>query len=171
VRRPYRRGRGHHIAGLRRVAGGGPRLSALRKAGPGDFDELVTLCEEFCLVDGHPFDRDRITAALEPLLADDAHGEVWVVPGDDGLAGYAVITWGYSIEAGGHDVRLDEIYLREQGFGTGTVLLEQLIARARERGASSIFLETEMSNTAARRFYSRHGFSVDDSVWMYLDLS
>ncbi|HEX5696423.1 MAG TPA: GNAT family N-acetyltransferase, partial [Acidimicrobiia bacterium] len=67
------------------------------------------------------------------------------MPGDDGLAGYAVITWGYSIEAGGHDVRLDEIYLREQGFGTGTVLLEKLIARARERGASSIFLETEMS--------------------------
>ena len=131
----------------------------------------MVLCEEFCLVDGHPFDRARVTAALEPLLAGDAHGEVWVVPGAEGLDGYAVITWGYSIESGGHDVSLDEIYLVEPGTGTGSVLLERLIARAHERGAASIFLETEMSNTAARRFYSRHGFSVDDSVWMYLDLS
>lgn len=131
----------------------------------------MTLCEEFCLVDGHPFDQERVTSALQPLLADDTHGEVWVVAGEDGLDGYAVITWGYSIESGGRDVLLDEIYLVEPGTGTGSVLLDQLIARARERGAAAIYLETEMSNTAARRFYSRHGFSVDDSVWMHLDLT
>lgn len=132
---------------------------------------MMTLSEEFCLIDGHPFDRERVTRALRPLLADDTMGEVWVVSDDGGLQGYAVITWGYSLESGGRDALLDEMYVREPGSGTGSVLLERVIARVREQGLTTMFLETEMENAAARRFYSRHGFSVDDSVWMYLDLS
>jgi len=112
-----------------------------------------------------------VSGAFDRLLADDSFGEVWVAAGEDGIEGYAVITWGYSIESGGRDGLLDEMYMREPGSGTGTVLLDGVIARARERGLTSMFLETEMMNTAARRFYSRHGFTVEDSVWMSLELS
>lgn len=122
------------------------------------------------MVDGHPFDRQRVTSALEPLLADDAFGEVWVVIGEQGMVGYCVVTWGYSLESGGRDCLLDEMYVSEPGSGTGSVLLDRVIAAVRERGFASIFLETEIENAAARRFYSRHGFTVEDSVWMSLDL-
>ncbi len=131
----------------------------------------MSLSEQFCLIDGHPFDRERVAGALEPLLANDDLGEVWVVEDHDGLEGYAVITWGYSLESGGRDALLDEMYMREPGSGTGSVLLDRVIARVREQGLTTMFLETEMMNAAARRFYSRHGFTVEDSVWMSLDMS
>jgi GNAT superfamily N-acetyltransferase len=131
---------------------------------------VVSLSEEFCMIDGHPFDRQRVTSALRDLLADDSLGEVWVVSGDDGLEGYAVITWGYSLESGGRDALLDEMYVSKPGSGTGSTLIEAVIAAIRERGLTRIFLETEMANAAARRFYGRHGFEVEDSVWMSLEL-
>jgi GNAT superfamily N-acetyltransferase len=131
---------------------------------------VVSLSEEFCMIDGHPFDRARVTSALRGLLADDSLGEVWVVSGEDGLEGYAVITWGYSLESGGRDALLDEMYVSKPGSGVGSTLIEAVIEAVRGRGLTRIFLETEMANAAARRFYGRHGFEVEDSVWMSLEL-
>jgi ribosomal protein S18 acetylase RimI-like enzyme len=34
-----------------------------------------------------------------------------------------------------------------------------------------MFLETERSNDRARRFYQRHGFVEDDSIWMSRGIS
>lgn len=131
---------------------------------------MIRLSEEFCLIDGHPFDWDRVLGALEPLLADDSLGEVWVVDNAGVIEGYAVVTWGHSLESGGREALLDEMYVKEPGSGTGSVLLDRVIERVREHGITSFFLETEVTNAAARRFYTRHGFTVDDSIWMSLDL-
>lgn len=111
-----------------------------------------------------------MTSALGPLLEDDRFGEVWVVGGEEGLDGYAVVTWSYSIESGGRDALLDEVYARHRGSGIGSALLERVIASARDRSMSLLFLETERYNEAARRLYRRHGFVDEDSVWMSLDL-
>jgi ribosomal protein S18 acetylase RimI-like enzyme len=45
-----------------------------------------------------------------------------------------------------------------------------VIDDCRRRGARRIFLETERPNESARRLYARHGFTVDDSIWMSLHL-
>ncbi len=112
-----------------------------------------------------------MTSSLGPLLAGDGFGEVWVATGEDELEGYAVVTWGYSIESGGRDAHLDEVYARRRGSGIGSALLERVIASARERSMSLLFLETERYNEAARRLYRRHGFVDEESVWMSLDLT
>ena len=49
---------------------------------------------------------------------------------------------------------------------TGDDLASLLPLVAEDDGASRLFLETEDSNRAARRFYSHAGFEVEDSVWM-----
>lgn len=135
----------------------------LRRAGPADLDQLVQLVREFCAVDRHPFDEARVRAALAPLLADDRHGVVWLI-GD--AAGYAVVTWGYSIESGGREGLLDEVFVRERGRGTGRLALDAVIEACRAEGVRRLFLETEAHNVHARRFYARNGFDADDSVWM-----
>ena len=38
--------------------------------------------------------------------------------------------------------------------------------RARAAGATRIFLETEAPNDSVRRFYRRHGFVDEESVWL-----
>jgi GNAT superfamily N-acetyltransferase len=127
---------------------------------------LLELVREFYGVDLHEYDEQRVTAALMPMLADDSLGQVWVLDGGTGPLGYAIITWTWSLESGGRDCILDEIYAREQGAGAGAELIERAISEAEAYGALALFLETEAHNTRVRGFYSRHGLAVEDSVWM-----
>ena len=140
----------------------------VRRAEPDDLDTLVELHREFCDVDGHPFDRGRARAAFAPLLTTDMHGVVWIV---DTPRAYAVLTWGWSIEAGGSEAVLDEIFVAERGNGLGSQLIEQVIADGRRRGLARILLETEAHNDRVRRLYQRHGFRADDSIWLSHDFT
>ncbi len=146
-------------------------MADIRRAGPGDLDRLVDLHREFCAIDSHPFDLARATAALTPLLDDDRHGVVWIV---DSPAAYAVLTWGWSIEAGGAEAVLDEVFVSERDSGVGSSLMQHLLADGRRRGLARVLLETETPNHRVRGFYERHGFRVDTSIWMayeFVDLS
>jgi GNAT superfamily N-acetyltransferase len=146
-------------------------MADIRRAGPGDLDRLVDLHREFCAVDDHPFDIGRATAAFAPLLGDDRHGVVWIV---DSTPAYAVLTWGWSIEAGGAEAVLDEIFVSERNEGAGSSLIQHVLADGRRRGLARVLLETETANHRVREFYERHGFRVDASIWMayeFIDLS
>lgn len=146
-----------------------------RRAVPDDLADVLELVAEYCEADGHVFDPEIATAGVVPLLADDRYGVIWLAL-DDGKAagcaeGYAVVTWGWSVEIGGLDVVLDELYVRRRGAGTGSRLLEVLERDCRERGVKRIFLETERPNDDARRLYARHGYIADTSIWMSKELS
>jgi len=136
----------------------------VRRAVPADLDALVALHQRFCAVDGHPFDADRARRGFAPLLDDDRHGVVWLT-----ASGYAVVTWGWSIEAGGAEAVLDEVFVDDRGEGVGSGLIEHLLADCLARGIARVFLETESHNERVRRLYARHGFVVDDSIWMSHD--
>lgn len=136
----------------------------LRRAVTADASRLLSLIEAFCQADGHPFNQARVLAALLPLLRDDRHGVVWMI--GEPVAGYAVVTWGYSLESGGRDALLDEIYVSHPNRGLGARAVEEILADLAERSIRRIFLETEAANAAVRRFYSRLGFVEEDSTWM-----
>jgi len=143
----------------------------IRRARPDDLDHLVELHREFCAVDAHPFDSGRAAAAFAPLLDDDRHGVVWMV---DSPPAYAVLTWGWSIEAGGAEAVLDEIFVSARDAGVGSSLIQHVLADGHRRGLARIVLETETDNHRVREFYGRHGFHVDGSIWMaheFVDLS
>jgi GNAT superfamily N-acetyltransferase len=152
----------------------------IRRAGPTDLDALLRLVAEFYAVDGHPHDEEVVRRALVPLLEDDRFGVVWLIGDEDvgedagedagGPAGYAVVTWSYALESGGRDALLDEIYVRGRGVGTGGQALDAILADCRRRGITKMFLETEAGNERGRTFYARHGFAVEDSIWMCCDL-
>jgi GNAT superfamily N-acetyltransferase len=135
-------------------------------AAPADLEELVALARRFNQADGHEHDESRVRSALACLLDDDRWGVVLLIRQGATAVGYAVLTLGYSIESGGVDALLDEIYLDVRGQGLGSELLEQVMDRARQRGASRLLLETEAANTRVRALYRRHGFDQDDSIWM-----
>jgi ribosomal protein S18 acetylase RimI-like enzyme len=138
-------------------------VTVLRRAGPADEGLLLELIREFYEQDGHDYDEAVLRPALAPLLAGDEFGVTWLI--GDGQ-GYAVVIWGYSLESGGRDALLDEIYVREQGRGIGAAAMGEILDDLRRRDLSRMFLETERHNTRARRFYARLGFREEDSVWM-----
>jgi ribosomal protein S18 acetylase RimI-like enzyme len=132
-----------------------------------DTDALIPLIGEFCEIDEHPFDEAFVLRALAPLLANPDLGFVLI---DEDVTSYAVVTWGYSLESGGREALIDEFYVRDRGNGLGSRMLEEIVARCRAAGAQVLFLETELANTRARRFYARHGFATEESIWMQLPL-
>ena len=142
--------------------------AAIRRAVPDDLDTLIELHRQFCELDRHPFTERRVRAGFGPLLEGDEHGVVWII---DEPGAYAILTWGWSIEAGGFEAVLDEIYASQRNAGLGAALIEHVVADARARGIARIFLETEQHNERGRRLYARHGFVEDDSIWMSLEFT
>ena len=143
---------------------------SIRRATTGDLTAVLGLVSEYCVADRHIFDPGLATAGIGPLLADDRYGTIWLAHDGDRPEGYAAVTWGWSLEVGGLDVVLDEIYVRERGKGTGSLLLAALERDCRERGVKRIVMETERPNDDARRLYRRHGYVTDTSIWMSKDI-
>lgn len=142
-------------------------MQPIRRAGPADLDTLLPLIAAFYEVDQHAFDESVVRAALGPLLTGDAVGQVWLITTDAGaVAGYAVLTWGYSLESGGREGLVDELFVQQRNTGLGGAALAALVEQARRAGCRVLFLETEAHNARVRAFYRRHGFAVQDSVWM-----
>ncbi|MGA0078999.1 MAG: GNAT family N-acetyltransferase [Candidatus Nanopelagicales bacterium] len=141
-------------------------MVTLRLATSEDYQDLIPLIKEFCEVDNHEFDDARIEKSLGPLLEDAELGRVIILEVKGELKGYAVLTWGWSLESGGREALLDEIYVRKRNQGWGALLLEKVVATAKDNGAKIIFLETELANERVRDFYIRHSFNKEDSIWL-----
>ena len=90
----------------------------------------------------------------------------WRLRADGADVGYAVIVWSYSLEYGGLEAVLDELYLAPaaRGSGLGRELMQHVTQAARDAGAVVLRLETERDNESARAFYTRLGFETLDRV-------
>lgn len=145
---------------------------ALRRATEVDLDLLIEMNAEYCAHEGATYDAARARAGLAPLLVDDAHGSIHMI--DDlttgATVGYAVLAHSWSVEIGGPEVVLDELYVRTRNLGIGGRAIELLAQWCRTRGILRMFLETERPNARARALYARHGFDAQDSIWMSRDL-
>ena len=128
-------------------------------AGVPDADTLVSLARSFHHEDGHPLGE-----AGEIALRQIAHGEpfarAWLVREQNQVLGYLIITLGFSVEYGGRDGFIDDLYLvpAARGRGLGRQLLEFTLARASELGIRTLHLEVEVGNERGTRLYRAAGF-------------
>jgi GNAT superfamily N-acetyltransferase len=127
----------------------------------GDAETLLGLMQEFYQEDNISFDAGNARAALEPLLGSGAWGRVWVIRVGDVAAGYAVLTLGYSLEFGGHDAFVDELFVRPayRGLGLGREALAVIERACRELGVRALHLEVGRGNARAQALYQQAGFA------------
>ena len=123
-----------------------------------DTESLLALARAFHCEDGHPLDgkgEAAISRLSEELLA-----RCWLVRSQGSLLGYVVLTLGYSIEHGGRDAFIDDLYLVPQarGQGVGARVLDFVEDQARRLGVKVLHLEVERTNDRASRLYQRRGF-------------
>jgi PIN domain nuclease of toxin-antitoxin system/ribosomal protein S18 acetylase RimI-like enzyme len=126
----------------------------------GDLPLLERFVRAYYVEDGHEFHEERQPAALAALAAGDvALGRGWLVRHRGQTVGYVVLTRGFSIEAGGCEGCIDELYLvpEVRGRGLGRRVLALLEAEAGRLGARRLFLEVERGNRAIA-LYRRAGF-------------
>jgi GNAT superfamily N-acetyltransferase len=141
--------------------------SVLRPATLDDVELLVEMNAEYALAEGHEPDPQLARQGIEPLIRDGTYGQIHLVLDEVGTPiGYAVLAWSWSIEIGGPEAVLDELYVRQRNHGYGGRALEAVMEICAQQGMRRVFMETERANEGARRLYRRHGFSDDDSIWL-----
>ncbi len=130
----------------------------LAAAGPGDGDVLLSLARSFHAEDNHPISASG-ESALRKLLDELGLGFAALLTRETRPIGYAAICFGYSIEWGGRDAFLDDLYVApaERGSGVGQWMIEALALEAKRRGVRALHLEI-MPGNPAERLYGRLAF-------------
>ena len=124
-----------------------------------DGGALLALARAFHLEDGHPLDAAGERAVLA-LAAGEPMARAWLLRQDGEAIGYVALTFGWSIEHGGRDGFLEDLYLVPQarGAGLGRRALEFAMTQAAALGIRVLHLEIEPGNAVAERLYLAHGF-------------
>jgi ribosomal protein S18 acetylase RimI-like enzyme len=132
----------------------------LREATADDRDGLLAMAHAFAVEDGHGAYGAGNDAALLGLLDRPDDGRVLLLESDGEAVGYAVLCFGYSVEYGGRDAFLDEIYVvpAARGRGIARAALELLADLARAAGVGALHVEVMPDNDRAARLYERAGW-------------
>jgi ribosomal protein S18 acetylase RimI-like enzyme len=127
--------------------------------GPADPATLEAMVRAYYAEDGLTYDRERQGRALSALIEGDALGLAWLVRLAGETVGYVVVTLSFSVESGGRDAFIDELYMAPvaRGRGVGGRVLALVEAEARARDLQRLYLEVEHGNRA-RALYRRAGF-------------
>ena len=144
----------------------------MRSADVSDVPLLVTLMEEFYAEAGTPLDSSRAATAFAVLLEDDRLGKVWLIQSGKRDVGYVVVTFSYSMEFGGPNAFVDDLFIQApfRGARLGTAALQEVQAFCLERGVRALHLETGKDNAVAQALYRRAGFKVTDRQLLTLVL-
>ncbi|MEM8877696.1 MAG: GNAT family N-acetyltransferase [Pseudomonadota bacterium] len=143
--------------------------AVLRAADAEDYPVLIEMVRALGVEDGHPVGQ-RSEDALRALLLKPEWGRVFILePAEEPKhpLGYVIVCFGYSVELGGRDLLIDELYLRPEcrGRGHGTATLQALEDWARKEGFASAFLEV-MHGNRAEALYRRLGYADRGSVFL-----
>ena len=129
-----------------------------------DIQPILHMMADFNAIDNYPFDRQKCRKNLEILMHNKQLGRIWMIHFDEALAGYIVLTFGFSFEYKGNMAMIDEFYIienfRNQGIGRKT--MEFIQSKATELGVNTILLEVENHNEKAKRLYFKQGYTGKD---------
>jgi ribosomal protein S18 acetylase RimI-like enzyme len=131
----------------------------IRPVGARDLAALTRLAEDFHAEDGHVLDAGG-RRALAAICAGEPLARAWLFELEGRAVGYGVLTVGFSVEYGGRDGFIDDLYLAPEarGRGLGRQAMAFLEGQARELGIKALHLEVGAENARALALYGRSGF-------------
>jgi len=134
-------------------------VSAVRSASASDIPTLVELMEEFHAESGFPLNRTHAAETFSLLLSNSAWGAAWVLERAREPAGFVVLTLRFSMEHGGLQGIVDDLFVRVQHRrqGLARTAMEALFAECAGRGIRDVQVEVSEDNAAARALYRDFG--------------
>lgn len=132
----------------------------LHLAGREDLPRLGALALACRTERAQPMEEERLAALLTPLLDGLPHGAIYLVGPRRAPLGYVLLSFGYSLEAGGIEATLQEVYLRPQvrGRGLAREALGALLEELGRAGLGAIHLDLPQA-AGAGRLFTRLGFA------------
>jgi len=138
--------------------------AALTLGNPDHLDRLLTLVTAFHDEQGIVMTPEARRAGIAPLLDGIPHGAVYLIGPPRAAIGYIVVTFGWSVEFGGMDGFIDELYIRPgaRKRGIASETLQSLPRALAAAGLMALHLEVDTENEPAQRLYARAGFARRD---------
>ncbi len=135
--------------------------TALHLAKADDLERLlpmVTACHEE--LERGSTDAETLQLALSPLLEGAPHGAIYLLGMSRAPIGYASLSFGWSLMAGGLVGMIDEIWVRPgvRRRGIGTEVLGSLPRALSQAGLSQLTIEVPADDEKTRRLYHLAGF-------------
>lgn len=125
-----------------------------------DIEFVTGLMQQYYTEEAYPFDLQTASGAISSLLQDKNKGRIWVARSENRILGYVVLTFGYSLEYGGIDAFIDDLYFipEARGFGLGKQALALAESECRQSGVKALHLEVENYKEIAKDLYRKFGF-------------
>jgi ribosomal protein S18 acetylase RimI-like enzyme len=122
---------------------------------------------------GTPMERNSAERGFAELIADPRLGRAYLLESDGEVAGYVVLTLGFTLQFGGRDAFIDDLFVRPafRDRGIGNATLDSLRAEAEAMGARAVHLLVLQTNPRAEALYRRHGFSTLPYRFMSLEIA
>lgn len=135
-------------------------MKSLHLASPEDLPRLLPLVAAFHEHQGFNTSPEHQHNAIVPLLEGSPHGAIWLIGPRRAPVGYVVVSFGWSVEYGGMDAIVDEIFVRSavSKRGMGSDALNGLSKALKEGGIKALHLEADQGNETLKRFYQRCKF-------------
>lgn len=135
-------------------------MTQLTLAKPDDLDRLARLVTDFHAEQEIDQDEDTRRAALAPLLEGCPHGAAYLIGPGRAPIGYIIVSFGWSVEFGGMDGFVDELYIRPavRSRGIGSEVLMSLPKALAKAGLKALHLEVRAEDDRAHRFYRKLRF-------------
>ncbi|WP_163849524.1 GNAT family N-acetyltransferase [Pseudooceanicola aestuarii] len=143
-------------------------MTALHLASEADFDTLLPLVRAFHEEFGIDLDDAGRQAALDPILSGSPLGVAYLIGPARAPIGYIVITFGWSIEFGGMDGFVDELFIRPgvRNRGIAGEVLSALPRALAGAGLRALHLEVRRDDTRAKRLYAKQKFAARDDYML-----
>lgn len=142
----------------------------IRKITPQDQAQFISLLDEFYHSPAvlHPIPSENYKKTFDEVIMGSPYADAYIFSVEDEVAGYALLSFTYSNEAGGLVMWLEELYIRPafQGKGLGSEFF-CYIHEHYDSKVARIRLEVEADNSGALNLYKRLGYEPLPYVQMY----
>ena len=126
-----------------------------------ELSDLAALLVSQLREHGNQLSDAEIARAARGMFRRPQRGQFLIAREAGAMVGFAVLSFLWTLERGGHTAWLDELYVlpERRGHGVGEALLRAAMNAAREAGALAVDLEIETGHERAASLYQRAGFA------------
>ena len=133
----------------------------VRKVTPQDKEMYLSLTEKFYQSDAvsHNIPLENRLKTWDEIMRSDEYADCWFVIKDGDVAGYMLLAYTFSQEAGGKTAWIEDIYILPEfrSMGLGNELFDFIKAEI-EPDCARLRLEVEADNIRAKKLYKSLGF-------------
>ncbi len=146
--------------------------AGINLAGPAQAASCLTLVANYHAEVGAPYDDAHRKAVVEPLLDGSPLGAIWLMGPLRAPLGYVIVTFDWSLAAGGMTGWVREIYIRPnvRKRGIGTETLHAVAVALRAAGVKALHVDLQTADNPQTSFWQRAGFKTQSTAHILMDV-